>query len=305
MKRFNAIDVNSVSPGQRTVLSVTVPELLDLYRRAKPARREDLRAYRLKKWYENFAGMPAWNVSIEHIGAMVHALEEQGYAGTTINREIADIGGCYSWAILKRHCPDDFINPTREFEQYEDTPRVVELSEGDVNALLTAAKVSPWPKLHALVLAAIHTGARKSELMSLTWGDIDFKTRRADLHTTKNGKPRRLLLTPPVCEAIMALHTPGLADDVLIFSGRGHRNQFKPHNFRKSWQKCREEAGLPELHFHDLRHAACARMLKAGGGIHAVANVLGHSDTRMISKRYGHLDDDHLQDVVDATWGAA
>ena len=164
--------------------------------------------------------MPAWNVSIEHIGAMVHALEEQGYAGTTINREIADIGGCYSWAILKRHCPDDFINPTREFEQYEDTPRVVELSEGDVNALLTAAKVSPWPKLHALVLAAIHTGARKSELMSLTWGDIDFKTRRADLHATKNGKPRRLLLTPPVCEAIMALHTSGLAKGAVVYFRR-------------------------------------------------------------------------------------
>jgi integrase len=302
MKRFDAIDPSEVTQGQRNVLSVNLPELLTLYRRAKPAKREDLRGYRLRKWMATFADFPAWDLDVEHITAMVDQFDNHGYAGTTINREIADIGGCYSWAILKRHCPDGFLNPTREYVAREDIPRVVELSEDDVNALLAAAKVSVWPKLYALVLMAIHTGARKSEMTGLTWADIDYKTRRADLHTTKNGKPRRLLLTPPVIAAIEAIQPKPCAPDMLIFCGR---NAFRAHEFRKSWERCREEAGLPDLHFHDLRHAACARMLKNGGGIHAVANVLGHSDTRMISQRYGHLDDDHLQDVVDAASSAA
>ena len=105
MKRFNAIDLSVVSPGQRTVLSITLPELLTLYCRAKPTKRPELREYRLKKWREQFAGVSAWDVATEHICAMVEGFDAQGYAGCTINREIADIGGCYSWAILKRHCP--------------------------------------------------------------------------------------------------------------------------------------------------------------------------------------------------------
>ena len=49
VKHFNAINVSAVTLGQRSVLSVNFPELFDLYRSAKPARREDLRAYRMKK----------------------------------------------------------------------------------------------------------------------------------------------------------------------------------------------------------------------------------------------------------------
>lgn len=64
------------------------------------------------------------------------------------------------------------------------------LSDGEREALLTACKASSWTKLYLLVLLGITSGMRKSEMMNLTWGDIDFNKQLATLQDTKNGDPR-------------------------------------------------------------------------------------------------------------------
>jgi integrase len=300
MKRYQPIDLSQVAEDRRDVLVVTFPELLDVYCAAKHGKRPELREYRLRKWRAQFACIPAWEMTPAHVAAMVSAMEEQEYAPTSVNRDVADIASCYGWAIRLRHAPADFQNPCREFVRRKDTPRRVELREQQQKALLTAAKLSHWPKLFPLVLTALHTGGRKSELMRLSWRDVDFAARRAVLNETKAGVPRRLLLTEPVVAALQAIQPAPCPDDSLVFCGR---NPFTPHDFRKAWEKCRKDAGLPEMHFHDLRHASAAKMLKAGNGLHSVAQVLGHRDTRMLSRVYGHLDDGHLQNMVEASWG--
>lgn len=205
--------------------------------------------------------MSAWCVMPEHIAAMNQAMLDQGYAGTSINRGIADVAGAYSWAIKNRHCPEGYLNPCREFERLPEKLRRVELSNEDVSAILAGSKISRWPKLYALVICAMHSGARKGELLALRWADVDTRERRAMLHETKSGQPRRLLLTEPASAALEAIRPCPCPDDALIFSGR---NPFKAHNFRKAWEACRALAGLPELHFHDLRHNAAATLLKSG-----------------------------------------
>jgi integrase len=224
----------------------------------------------------------------------------QGYAPPTINRDVADIASSYSWAIKRRYCPADFLSPTREFQRRPDVPRRVELSDCERKRLLAQSKLSHWPKLYPLVLAALHTGGRKSELTGLRWCDLDVRHQRAMLRETKAGVPRRLILTPAVVEAFAAIRPEPAPDDSLVFCGR---NPFKAYDFRKVWDRCRRDAGLPEFHFHDLRHVSAAEMLKAGNTLHSVAQVLGHRDTRMLSRVYGHLDDKHLCDTVSSSWG--
>ena len=68
------------------------------------------------------------------------------------------------------------------------------LSDEERTALLAACAQSDWPALHALVLLAITTGARRGELVSLKWADVDLKAGRAILHDTKNGEQRTLPL---------------------------------------------------------------------------------------------------------------
>ena len=64
---------------------------------------------------------------------------------------------------------------------------------------------SEWVPLHALVLLAITTGARRGELVSLKWADVDLKAGRATIHDTKNGEQRTLPLAGKALEALRQL----------------------------------------------------------------------------------------------------
>ncbi|MEP4148750.1 MAG: site-specific integrase [Halioglobus sp.] len=298
--KYQPIDLTRVEIDQRTILNVTFTELWALYIRHKPAKREDLREYRLRKWHAQIGAMPAWEVSVAHINAIIRQMDSLGYSPSSTNRDLADIRAVFNWAMRHGHCPPEFIHPTVGIEMKSVQPRRVELSHDEQLALLTASKLSHWEKMHCFVLCALVTGARKSELLNLTWPDIDWKTNRAILHDTKAGKPRRLLLNADCIAALKAIKPKSrLDDDELVFCGR---NPFRAFDIRKAWVKVRDDAQLPALRIHDMRHAATARMLKAGGNLSAVAQVLGHSDHRMISKVYGHLDDQHLQQIVCESW---
>ncbi len=72
------------------------------------------------------------------------------------------------------------------------------LSESEQTALLSACKNQSWDKLYLLTLLALTTGARKSELLALTWASISFKDRSAYIAYSKNGYSRVLPLTANV-----------------------------------------------------------------------------------------------------------
>lgn len=58
------------------------------------------------------------------------------------------------------------------------------LSECERTALLNACRASTWDKLYLLVMATLTTGARRGELLRLTWGDIDFDRQIASVNQT-------------------------------------------------------------------------------------------------------------------------
>ena len=147
MKKYHPIDLSEVTNQRPDVLTVTFSELLDLYCSTKPTKRPDLRDYRLRKWRAQFNDFPAWNLSTAHVNAIVDAMEQQGCAAPTINRDLADIASCYAWAIKRRYCPIDFQSPTREFQRREDVPRRVELTDTERHRLLTLSSTMSHRKL--------------------------------------------------------------------------------------------------------------------------------------------------------------
>ena len=61
-----------------------------------------------------------------------------------------------------------------------------------------------------------------------------------------------------------------------------------PHNLIHRFKQLLEEAGLPNIRFHDLRHTAATLMLKQGVSIKVVQERLGHSDAAMTLNVYSH-----------------
>ena len=56
------------------------------------------------------------------------------------------------------------------------------------------------------------------------------------------------------------------------------------------------------LTFHGLRHSYASRLVMSGAPLAVVAAQLGHSDTRMVEKHYGHLAPSYVADTVRAAF---
>jgi integrase len=101
---------------------------------------------------------------------------------TTCNRYLTSLGSVYKWARRRRLTQRGFVSPTRGIERHADeSHRVRYLTDDERTRLLKVCRVSSWPKLYLMVVLALTTGARKGELLALTWGDIDFRPARRSL----------------------------------------------------------------------------------------------------------------------------
>jgi hypothetical protein len=93
--------------------------------------------------------------------------------------------------------PRGWETPRSKIERTpEKNGRARFLTPEERERLLEACRASAWRRLYLLVLMAITTGARRGELLALTWGDINLERRIAHVRDSKNGEPRVLPLVP-------------------------------------------------------------------------------------------------------------
>ncbi len=144
---------------------------------------------------------------------------------------------------------------------------------------------------------AITTGARRSELLRLTWRNIDLKNKQATLETTKNGDRRLLVLTNEVVESLMTYREK---DGFIFPHPRDPYSHFK--NFDKHWLSALQRAGIKDFRFHDLRHTCASLMASQGVSLLAISDVLGHKSIVM-TRRYAHLCVQQKAQIVERVLG--
>jgi integrase len=66
----------------------------------------------------------------------------------------------------------------------------------------------------------------------------------------------------------------------------------------KAWQAAREDSGIGDFRFHDLRHSAASYLAMSGASLMDIAAILGHKTLGMV-KRYSHLSEQHTTAAVD------
>lgn len=178
-------------------------------------------------------------------------------------------------------------------------------------------------RLEVLLAVAGVTGMRRSELLALRRADIDFKrSRLVVLHSVDfvagygyvEGKPktaagRRAVSLPAFLlemlqghRAQQLEHKSAMSDwvenDLVFPNHKG--NYMHPTHMAESFKKLLEEAGLPPMCFHDLRHSAATILLARGVNIKVVSELLDHSDIVITLRTYGHLLPSMQGDAVDS-----
>jgi integrase len=199
--------------------------------------------------------------------------------GPTANRLHAYLRGLWRWAIAKGYSDTTpFARaglPTlRMRPEHARERRFV----GDEAArLLTACH----PHLHDVVVAALETGCRKQELLSLQWAQVHWAQNEVFLPgtKTKTKRPRRIPISAALHAVLVRRRTRPTgesytAQDYVFGTAAGTRVK----DIKTAWRASCRRAGIENLRFHDLRHEAGSRKLEAGYPMHAVSLWLGHTD---------------------------
>ena len=172
--------------------------------------------------------------------------------------------------------------------------RIRFLSEEERQNLLQTCKQSSNPFLYPVVVLALSTGMRKSEIMKLNHSDIDLFTGRIVLQQTKNGERRLIPLTGHALEVLKELSLNRQQHITLLFPSD---NTNSPMDLRFPWEQALKKAGVSNFRFHDLRHSAASYLVMNGATLVEIAEILGHKTLAMV-KRYAHLSEAHTTGVV-------
>jgi integrase len=148
-----------------------------------------------------------------------------------------------------------------------------------------------------LVQAALHTGARYGELTRLRVHDFDEDAGTLVIERSKPGRPRHVHLSDEG-EAFFRQITAGRAGDEVML----RRDDGGPWQRNDQQWPMREAVNrakiAPPISFHGLRHTYASLSIMSGAPLLVVAQNLGHSDTRMVERHYGHLADSHKREMI-------
>ena len=217
-------------------------------------------------------------------------------------------------AIFNTAVDDGLIrrNPCRiKGAGQEKSPERPILTVLQVYALADAAD----ERYRALVLLAAFTSLRWGELAALRRSDIDIQARTVQVarqlnerhgggfafSSPKSEAGQRIVAIPELVTPDLALHVmtharPG--DDGLVFTSPGG-GPLRHTNFRRRfWVPALRAAGLPPIHFHDLRHTGNMLAADAGANLRELMDRMGHSTSRA-AMVYLHGSNERQQAIAD------
>ena len=185
----------------------------------------------------------------------------------------------------------------RRVEPYEeaDAPRVRYLSIEECRRLIQAAD----GEFRKLVRAALLTGCRFGELAALQVRDFNADAGTLHIRTSKTGRGRHVVLHDEGNEFFGKLADGRAGVELLLRKADG--NPWGKSNQTRPMAEACTQAGIqPPANFHALRHTYASHAVMAGAPLLVVAKNLGHTDTRMVEKHYGHLSQSYIAEAIRA-----
>jgi integrase len=252
----------------------------------------DVAERRVKKHLKRFfAGKTAHGITTADVRAFIVARQEEGAALGEINLELAALKRMFNLALQaekiyrKPYIPSLRLDNARRgfFEGWEFERLLAKLPE----------------ELRGPMSFAYWTGWRKSEVLSLTWPQVDFEvgTVRLEPGTTKNREGRLIYMTADLralLEQHWRAHEAAYSDCPFVF----HRNGKRIKDIRGSWDRACTEAGLSGRIPHDFRRTAVRNMVRAGIPERVAMMMAGHK-TRSVFDRYHIVSEGDLKEAAE------
>lgn len=213
----------------------------------------------------------------------------------TANHALSILSKFISWMEDQELRPEN-TNPCRGIKKYPERriERYLSLEEfkrlGEV-----LHEVEATGSENIYVISAIRllmfTGARLSEILTLTWAEVNLDKGILFLKKSKTGQ-KPIFLNEPAKEVLASI--PRLEKNMYVIVG--HKPSTHLVNLQKPWRRIRKQAGLDDVRLHDLRHSFASLAAVHGASLPLIGGLLGHSQPQTTA-RYAHLSNNPLKEV--------
>lgn len=214
------------------------------------------------------------------------------HSQSAATRALNQLAAIFAWGLKRGYCS---ANPCIGVEKFEDISRERFLNPSELERLKAVLLKEPLI-IHDLIWVALLTGARKDNLLSMCWSeiDLDLNVWRIPAKKFKNGDQQ-------------VIPIDGLAHEILtrrklnsrspwVFPGKKNDHLKDP---RDSWDRVRLLASLDDFRFHDLRRTTGSYMAINGESLPVIGKALGHKDPRSTAI-YARLDLDAIRKAFTA-----
>lgn len=230
---------------------------------------------------------------------LVHLERDRGNHPRTRNQRLSVLHGFFRYVALSEpafslHCQRILAIPTKRCERGP----VAFLTDEETMALVSTPDTTTWigRRDHALLLVAVQTGFRNSEIRSIRRQDVELDTSPHIRCVGKGRKTRATPLRPDVAALLKEwlVHQPGAPEDPVFPSTRGGRlsadalQRLVAKHTVAARRICPSLAGKIVTP-HTLRHAAAMSLLQRGVDLSVIALWLGHESTET-TEVYLHAD---------------
>ena len=249
----------------------------------------------VSRWYENLTAVHELSpgTAVRHFNVMHHMMKKAATIWTKdtgIDRNPAD------HVEVKR--PDD----QRDRYLSEDELRRLKVAlDEKIYRKGTKDFNKTFCRLRLIVLIAVTTGMRMSEIFGLKWSDVMYNEGLLAVRAKLKGGKMRYVPMPPELADELRRFMPQPATNVLYIAGNNHEQIFPPKDGAKgerqrvegSFEDLLERADIQDFRFHDLRHTFASWYMMNGGDLYELAKILGHSNIKM-TERYAKLAKQHI-----------
>jgi integrase len=238
-----------------------------------------------------FGDMRADLVPEEAVSAYIAKRRAAGINDGSIVAELKQLRASLHWAVRKNLIVKaPYLHTPKTPE-----PRDKRLTRKQAVQFLKAIE---HPHLRLFVIIALTTGARSQAILDLTWDRVHLSRRLIDLRDPDRTQPSKARPTVPInvtlTRALIEAKDNATTEHVIEWNG--HR----VGNIKEAFRTAAVRAGLPWITPHVLRHSAASWMAESGVPMAEIAQLLGHSDSRITERVYAKMSPTFLQGAANA-----
>jgi len=245
-----------------------------------------------KKFYENslkyclpvlnesFGGKNLYQIDAEAIKNFRNKRKEtptqynRPRSGISVNRELEIVRLLLNHALLKGWIED---NPFKRFSDlkqkifFPEDPRERTLTADEIGRILEASPL--W--LKNIIRAALLTGLRRNDILSLRWENIDFESKNMRFWEEKKDKWRLKPINSEMVSLLQAIPRNEEGVDGYVFLGRSGK-PIPASTVKETFRRVCKKARLLDVHFHDLRRSSGTFLMEMGTPLPVIQKHFDH-----------------------------